>query len=150
METKCSNCDSIIESPNIKFSCSHFLCGKCLSQKLLLQKFKPLTSSGSIEINCLCNGKANIPFKVCLDNISKPEIIKKSKKGKSSTSKCFYHKDYNTNIFCKNCKKLICKKCETDESNPENNHSGHWTISLEEYNKTIKNMKKSLKFKTYE
>ena len=149
METKCSNCDEIIESPNIKFSCSHFLCGKCLSQKLLLQKFKPLTSSGSIEINCLCNGKAKLPFKVCLDNISKPEILKKSKKGKSS-SKCFYHNDYNTNIFCKNCNKLICKKCETDESNPENNHSGHWTISIEEYNNTIKNMKKSLKFKTYE
>ena len=150
METICSNCDDKIDSPSIKFSCSHFLCNKCLSQKLLLQKFKPLTSTGSIEIDCLCNGKAHIPLKVCLDYISQPEIIKKSKKNKSSSAKCFYHEDHKTNIFCKNCKKLICKKCETDESNPENNHREHWTISLEEYNKAIKNVKKSLRFKTYD
>jgi hypothetical protein len=191
METKCINCTNIINNPNIKFSCSHFLCNKCLSRKLLLQKFRPLSSKDLIEIECTCKGKAEVSFKACLDNISGPEVKKNSSKickdhnmvsiaycpsckkwlcekciysyhnnlfknhklsyeNKSMSAKCFYHKDYKNDIFCKTCNKLICKKCQNDESNTENNHKGHTTVPLEDYKKSIKNMKSNMRFKNYD
>ena len=64
-------------------------------------------------------------------------------------TKCFYHKEYNE-IFCKDCNKYICKRCETDISNPENIHDNHATIRPEEYQQTIKNIKKNLRFKSYD
>ena len=45
MEMKCSMCNSVLSSSNLKFSCSHFLCNKCLSRRLLLKKFSPLTTT---------------------------------------------------------------------------------------------------------
>ena len=77
METKCLNCNNIINKSNITFSCSHYLCSKCLSRKLLLEKFRPLATIDSIELTCSCKGKANVSFKNCLESISEPEIQKK-------------------------------------------------------------------------
>ena len=191
METKCLNCNNIINKSNITFSCSHYLCGKCLSRKLLLEKFRPLATIDSIELTCSCKGKANVSFKNCLESISEPEIQKKSSKicnehnmisnmycpsckkwlcdkciysyhnnlfknhklryeNKGVSVKCFYHRDYKNDIFCKTCGKLICRKCQTDESNQENNHRGHATVPLEEYKKSIKNMKSNMRFKNYD
>ena len=147
MDLKCSNCNTIILSSNLSYSCSHYLCNNCLSRKILQQNFKPLTSKNLVELNCSCKGKITVPFKTCLDNISQPEIINNKNK---KVNKCFYHKEYNSNIFCKDCKKFICKKCETDEKNPGNNHLNHVTITPEEYKKTIQNIKKNLRFKTYD
>ena len=191
METKCLNCNNIINKSNITFSCSHYLCSKCLSRKLLLEKFRPLATIDSIELTCSCKGKANVSFKNCLESISEPEIQKKSSKicnehnmisnmycpsckkwlcdkciysyhnnlfknhklryeNKGVSVKCFYHRDYKNDIFCKTCDKLICRKCQTDESNQENNHRGHATVPLEEYKKSIKNMKSNMRFKNYD
>ena len=147
MDLKCSNCNTIILSSNLSYSCSHYLCNNCLSRKILQQNFKPLTSKNLVELNCSCKGKITVPFKTCLDNISQPEIINNKNK---KVNKCFYHKEYNSNIFCKDCKKFICKKCETDEKNQGNNHLNHVTITPEEYKKTIQNIKKNLRFKTYD
>ena len=148
MDLKCSNCNNIILSSNLTYSCSHYLCNSCLSRKILQQNFKPLTSKKLVELTCSCKGKITVPFKTCLENISQPEI--QINKNKKASHKCFYHKEYNNNIYCKDCKKFICKKCETDEKNPGNNHINHVTITPEEYKKTIQNIKKNLRFKTYD
>jgi len=148
MDLKCSNCNNIILSSNLTYSCSHYLCNSCLSKKILQQNFKPLTSKKLVELTCSCKGKITVPFKTCLENISQPEI--QINKNKKASHKCFYHKEYNNNIYCKDCKKFICKKCETDEKNPGNNHISHVTITPEEYKKTIQNIKKNLRFKTYD
>ena len=187
---KCSNCSCILVNSDLQFSCSHFLCNKCLSRKILLNKFKPLTSNESIELTCSCQGKKSIKFKECYDRINQADTeIKYSKfckehknktniycascrlwlceqclssfhnnlyknhelstENKTTLTKCFYHKEYNE-IFCKDCNKYICKRCETDISNPENIHDNHATIRPEEYQQTIKNIKKNLRFKSYD
>ena len=191
MEMKCSTCNSILSSSNINFSCSHFLCNKCLSRKLLLTKFSSLSNTKLVEMNCSCGGKITVPYSTCLKNISGVEIQKKKNKyckkhkeksdtycpicrlwlcpecissfhndyfknhklcpeDKMITSKCFYHRDFPNELFCKTCNKLICKKCRTDTSNPENIHDNHATFTLDNYHKTIKNKKKNLKFKSYD
>ena len=148
MEMKCSNCNDIIKSSNLTLSCSHFLCSNCLSRKLLEQKFQPLSSKNIVELTCSCEGKITVPFKGCLENITQPVIVNnKSKKG---SHKCFYHKEFKANIFCKDCKKFICKKCQNDEKNPGNNHSNHSIITPGKYQKTMNNIKKNLRFKTFD
>ena len=69
---------------------------------------------------------------------------------KMITSKCFYHRDNSNELFCKSCNKLICKKCITDNSNPENNHNNHAYYTLDEYHKLIRNKIKYLKYKRYD
>ena len=150
MDIKCSNCscdlsNPVFQSSYIQFSCSHFLCNNCVSRKILQQNFKPLTSKNLVELTCSCKGKKSISFKDCLDLVSKPEIP--NNKGKKNSNRCFYHKEYNKNIFCKDCKKFICEKCEKDETNPENNHVNHAVITLEEYQQAIKNIKNNLRYK---
>lgn len=150
MDIKCSNCscnlnDAVPQSSYIQLSCSHFLCNNCLSRKILQQNFKPLTSKNLVELICDCKGKKLISFKECLDKVSKPLIL--DNRDKKNSNKCFYHKEYNKNIFCKDCKRFICEKCEKDETNPENNHVNHSVTTLEEYIKAIKNIKNNLKFK---
>ena len=148
MEMKCSNCNDIIKSSNLTLSCSHFLCSNCLSRKLLEQKFQPLSSKNIVELTCSCEGKITVPFKGCLENITQPVIVNnKSKKG---SHKCFYHKEFKANIFCKDCKKFICKKCQNDEKNPGNKHSNHSIITPGKYQKTMNNIKKNLRFKTFD
>ena len=191
MEMKCSVCSSILSSSNINFSCSHFLCNKCLSRKLLLTKFSSLSNTKLVEMNCSCGGKITIPYSTCLKNITGAEIQKKKNKyckkhkeksdtycpicrlwlcsecissfhtdyfknhklcpeDKMISSKCFYHRDYPNELFCKTCNKLICQKCRTDTSNLENIHDNHATFTLDNYHITIKNKKKHLKFKSYD
>ena len=147
MDLKCSNCECPILNSNLKFSCSHSLCNKCLARKIMLQKFSPL-SKKLVELTCSCKGKISVPFKACLENLSQPEI--KKNKNKAKSNKCFYHKEYYNSIFCINCKKFICKLCEKDKTNPGNDHSNHATLNYEEYQSTIKNKKKSLLYKSYD
>ena len=63
MEMKCSMCNSVLSSSNLKFSCSHFLCNKCLSRRLLLNKFSPLSTTKAVEMDCTCNGKLQFHIK---------------------------------------------------------------------------------------
>ena len=191
MEMKCTICNSILSSSNLKFSCSHFLCNKCLSRKLLLTKFSSLSNTKQVEMNCSCGGKITIEYKTCLNNIIGEEIQKKKNKyckkhkeksdtycpicrlwlcpecissfhtdyfsnhklcpeDKMITSKCFYHRDFPNELFCKTCNKLICQKCRNDTSDPENNHNNHAIFTLDNYHKAIKNKKKHLKYKSYD
>ena len=145
MDLKCSNCDSQINDSNIKCSGEHFLCSKCLSRQILLQNFSPLSSKDCIELICSCKGKISIPFKECLNYLNQPEIIK----GRSKSNRCFYHKEYKSNIFCRDCKKFICKLCEKDK-NPENDHSNHVILTFEDFQKVVKEKKKHLRFKNYD
>ena len=90
---KCSNCSCILVNSDLQFSCSHFLCNKCLSRKILLNKFKPLTSNESIELTCSCQGKKSIKFKECYDRINQADTeIKYSKF-------CKEHKNKTTMSF---------------------------------------------------
>ena len=188
---KCSNCNCLLFSSDLKFSCSHFLCNKCLSRQLLLNKFEPLSSKKLVELTCSCKGNISVPFGECLkciseiDNQKKYTKFCKEHKNKSDkycpscrlwlceecissfhnstfknhilcpaskliSTKCFYHKDYTNEIFCKDCNKFICKKCQTDESDPDNIHTNHATITLNEYKQIIKKKKKNLRFKNYD
>ena len=190
MEMKCYLCSSVLSSSNLKLSCSHFLCNKCLSRKILLTKLTPLTTTKAVEMDCSCGGKISVPYSTCLKNISEIQYQKlkyklcnkhknKSDKycnicrlwlceqcissfhneyfknhklateDKMISSKCFYHRDNPNEIFCQSCNKLICKKCLTDNTNPENNHNNHATYTLDEYHKLIKNKKNNLKYKNY-
>ena len=104
MEMKCSMCNSVLSSSNLKFSCSHFLCNKCLSRRLLLKKFSPLSTTKAVEMDCTCNGKITIPYKVCLKDISGAELQKKKNKY------CIKHKALSDS-FCPICRLWLCEEC---------------------------------------
>lgn len=104
MEMKCSMCNSVLSSSNLKFSCSHFLCNKCLSRRLLLKKFSPLATTKAVEMECTCNGKITIPYKVCLKDISGAELQKKKNKY------CIKHKALSDS-YCPICRLWLCEEC---------------------------------------
>ena len=110
MEIKCNKCNSILASSNLKFSCSHFLCNKCLSRELLLKKFFPLTKEKSVEMSCSCGGKITVPFDTCLKNISGVEIQKKKNKY------CKQHKE-KSDTYCQTCRIWLCPQCISDFHN---------------------------------
>ena len=188
---KCSNCNCLLVSSDLKFSCSHFLCNKCFSRQLLIKKFEPLSSKKEVQLACSCQGNISIPFNQCLKCVSEINSQKKFSKfckdhknksdnycpscrlwlcdeclssfhnstfknhilcpaSKLMSTKCFYHKNYINEIFCKDCNKFICKKCQTDESDQDNIHTNHATITLDEYKQIIKKKKKNLRFKNYD
>ena len=188
---KCSMCSSELIESNLKFSCSHFLCNKCLSRKILTENFSSLLSTKSVKMNCSCGGDISVSYETCLKNIANSEKQQKKNKyctkhhgisdtycldcrmwlcpqcisqfhseyfknhrlcseDKMMASKCFYHRDYNKNFYCKTCNKLICEKCKTDNSNPSNIHKNHPILSLEEYKNKIKSKKKNLQFKDFD
>ena len=104
MEMTCSMCNSILSSSNLKFSCSHFLCNKCLSRKLLLSNFSPLTNTKCVEMKCTCGGTISVPYNVCLKNILNAEKQKKKNKF------CIKHKE-KTDTYCPTCRTWLCEEC---------------------------------------
>ena len=104
MEMKCSMCSSVLSTSNLKFSCSHFLCNKCLSRKLLINKFFPLSNTKVVEMNCSCGGKITVSYSTCLNNISGAEIQKKKNKY------CKKHKE-KSDTYCPTCRLWLCPEC---------------------------------------
>ena len=104
MEMKCSMCNSILSNSNLKFTCSHFLCNKCLSRKLLISKLSPLTTTKCVEMNCSCGGKITVPYSTCLKNISGVEVQKKKDK------LCKNHKN-KSDSYCPICRLWLCREC---------------------------------------
>ena len=101
---KCSMCNSVLSNSNLKFSCSHFLCNKCLSRKLLLLKLSPLSKTREVEMNCDCGGTISVPYSTCLNNISASEVQKKKNK---------YCKKHNaiSDTYCPICRLWLCSEC---------------------------------------
>ena len=101
---KCSMCNSVLSNSNLKFSCSHFLCNKCLSRKLLLLKLSPLSKTRAVEMNCDCGGTISVPYSTCLNNISASEVQKKKNK---------YCKKHNaiSDTYCPICRLWLCSEC---------------------------------------
>ena len=110
MEMQCNKCNCILANSNLKFSCSHFLCNKCLSRELLLKKFNPLTKQTSVEMSCSCGGKITVPYDTCLNNISGAEIQKKKSKY------CKQHKE-KSDTYCQACRIWLCPQCISDFHN---------------------------------
>ena len=101
---KCSFCKSVLSKSNLKFSCSHFLCNKCLSRKLLLSNFSGLTNTTSVVMNCDCGGKITVPYSTCLNDISASEVQKKKNK---------YCNKHNaiSDTYCPICRLWLCPEC---------------------------------------
>lgn len=104
MEMKCYMCSSVLSTSNLKFTCSHFLCNKCLSRKLLMNKFLPLSSTKAVNMNCSCGGKITVSYSTCLNNISGAEVQKKKNKY------CKRHKE-KSDTYCPTCLLWLCPEC---------------------------------------
>ena len=104
MEMKCSFCHSVLSKSNLKFSCSHFLCNKCLSRKLLLSNFSPLTTTTLVVMKCDCGGNITVPYSTCLNDILASDVQKKKNK---------YCNKHNaiSDTYCPECRLWLCSEC---------------------------------------
>ena len=94
--------------------CSHIICIKCISRILFTNYLNSIPSNSSIILTCNCNqGKLSLS----LNQISSlslkvleppPEIL------------CINH-NLTSHLYCLDCKKWLCKKCEESHSDLFNN-----------------------------
>ena len=108
----------------LKLSCSHYLCQKCLTKKILKKHLMEIPDKDSLIIHCKCkNGSSDLSLLKIHDFLKlKPEI---------SIIKCKRHSSKALK-FCKECKIYLCEKCLTNHNELFSQHL------LEEANKQQK------------
>ena len=99
---------------NLKLSCNHLLCQKCLCKTLLKKHLMEIPDKDSINFVCKCKR----PTELTLAKIS--DFLKK--KGEQEIIKCQKHSEKATK-HCKECNIFLCEKCLTSHNDLFNNHS---------------------------
>ena len=99
---------------NLKLSCNHLLCQKCLCKTLLKKHLMEIPDKDSINFVCKCKR----PTELTLAKIS--DFLKK--KGEQEIIKCQKHSEKATKQ-CKECNIFLCEKCLTSHNDLFNNHS---------------------------
>ena len=99
---------------NLKLSCNHLLCQKCLCKTLLKKHLMEIPDKDSINFVCKCKK----PTELTLAKIS--DFLKK--KGEQEIIKCQKHSEKATKQ-CKECSIFLCEKCLTSHNDLFNNHS---------------------------
>ena len=111
----CYICDMGAKSKKILDSyefndCHHYYCVYCFFRDIFLKHIDELIEQNEIIVKCKCNkGKK----KFTLDEIDNLIKLKSEKKEDEEKSLCKKH-DLKCDLFCKNCQKYICYKCNSD------------------------------------
>ena len=111
----CYICDMGAKSKKILDSyefndCHHYYCVYCFFRDIFLNHIDEFIEQNEIIVKCKCNkGKK----KFTLDEIDNLIKLKSEKKEDEEKSLCKKH-DLKCDLFCKNCQKYICYKCNSD------------------------------------
>ena len=111
----CYICDMGAKSKKILDSyefndCHHYYCVYCFFRDIFLNHIDELIEQNEIIVKCKCNkGKK----KFTLDEIDNLIKLKSENKEDEEKSLCKKH-DLKCDLFCKNCQKYICYKCNSD------------------------------------
>ena len=139
----CYICDMGAKSKKILDSyefndCHHYYCVYCFFRDIFLNHIDEFIEQNEIIVKCKCNkGKK----KFTLDEIDNLIKLKSEKKEDEEKSLCKKH-DLKCDLFCKNCQKYICFKCNSDH---ETHKIVQNNIFIRMYKDFIKGM--PLKFK---
>ena len=139
----CYICDMGAKSKKILDSyefndCHHYYCVYCFFRDIFLNHIDEFIEQNEIIVKCKCNkGKK----KFTLDEIDNLIKLKSEKKEDEEKSLCKKH-DLKCDLFCKNCQKYICYKCNSDH---ETHKIVQNNIFIRMYKDFIKGM--PLKFK---
>ena len=118
--------------------CHHYYCVYCFFRDIFLNHIDEFIEQNEIIVKCKCNkGKK----KFTLDEIDNLIKLKSEKKEDEEKSLCKKH-DLKCDLFCKNCQKYICFKCNSDH---ETHKIVQNNIFIRMYKDFIKGM--PLKFK---
>ena len=137
----CYICDTgakkILDSYEFK-DCHHYYCIDCFFRDIFLYHIDEFMDQNEIIVKCKCNkGKKRFT----LDEIEDIIKLKSEIKEEEEKSVCKEH-DLKCDLFCKNCQKYICFKCQP-------NHETHKIVQnyifIRMYKDFIKGM--PLKFK---
>ena len=111
----CYICDMGAKSKKILDSyefndCHHYYCVYCFFRDIFLNHIDEFIEQNEIIVKCKCNkGKK----KFTLDEIDNLIKLKSERKEDEEKSLCKKH-DLKCDLFCKNCQKYICYKCNSD------------------------------------
>ena len=99
----------ILDSYEFK-DCHHYYCVYCFFRDIFLNHIDEFIEQNEIIVKCKCNkGKK----KFTLDEIDNLIKLKSEKNEDEERSLCKKH-DLKCDLFCKNCQKYICFKCNSD------------------------------------
>ena len=137
----CYICDTgakkILDSYEFK-DCHHYYCIDCFFRDIFLYHIDEFMDQNEIIVKCKCNKGKKI---FTLDEIEDIIKLKSEIKEEEEKSVCKEH-DLKCDLFCKNCQKYICFKCQP-------NHETHKIVQnyifIRMYKDFIKGM--PLKFK---
>ena len=111
----CYICDMGAKSKKILDSyefndCHHYYCVYCFFRDIFLNHIDEFIEQNEIIVKCKCNkGKK----KFTLDEIDNLIKLKSEKNEDEERALCKKH-DLKCDLFCKNCQKYICYKCNSD------------------------------------
>ena len=114
MSTNCFKC-KIDYKDNIKLSCNHNICQKCLCKTLLKKHLMEIPDKDVILIQCKCKTRQT---ELSLTKIS--DFLKI--KGEQIIVKCQKHSEQATNP-CKECTIYLCDQCLSSHNDLFTNHS---------------------------
>ena len=112
-EEMCFKCKNTYKD-NIKLSCNHYICQKCVCKTLLKKHLMEIPDKDAINFSCKCKSSTELTLNKINDFLRK--------KSEPIILKCKKHSDRATSQ-CKECNIFLCEKCLTSHNDLFSDHS---------------------------